>query len=118
MSHFLLYRQVDQLASHIGRLGDFDYEEIPQHWEEALLLHLRLSGKEALDLPEGLAIRPATRKRFAAFFNRLERHRGDKRAEQSALMEDFGHSYLFYHTFGMAGHRRVFASSGQGGVSP
>ena len=110
MGHYLLTRQIEEIARNIGRLDDFEYNGIPRPYEEAVLLHMRARPNRHVDL-HGREINPDTRRRFEAFMELYERHRGDKQAAQAALIDDYVNSYLFYYRFGFSGHGRTLAAS-------
>ncbi len=110
MAYYLLNRELEEIARNIGRLDDFDYPDIPRHYEEALLLHMRAAGNRDIDL-HGRQINPDTRRRFEAFFEIYDRHRGDKQGARDALFADFADSYLFYNTFGVGGYGRELLQS-------
>ena len=95
MAHYLLTRQTDRLVEGLGRLSDFDYRDIPRHYEEALLLHQKDKSKAEVDL-RGRQIRSATRQRFEHFSAALERWAPDSAEGRLALARDFGDTY-WYH---------------------
>ena len=99
MAHYLLTRQVQKVAANLHRLDDFDYPNLPQHLEEALVIYLGTTGAPAPDLAK-YNIRPKTRERYAKFVEALKRSKGNALAAFVALHPDFGDTYFFFHAFG------------------
>ncbi len=99
MAHYLLTRQLDRLVANLRRLDDFDYQRLPRHCEEALLIYLETTGSLDRDLG-GLTISPETRRRNSDFTWALEQFGGDAPAAFIALHRDFGDSYFFCYVFG------------------
>jgi hypothetical protein len=100
MAHYLLTRQLDKFALHIKRLADFDYPDIPRHYEEAMLLLIR-SGRQYGEFGlENRQISWETQRRFNNFSLVVGRHLRDKEAARNATMPGFGDTYCFYYLFG------------------
>ncbi len=99
MAHLLLAARSDLVVREIHRLDDFDYPEIPVHYEEAILQYASAARQPIPDL-RGRRIRPQTLQRFRDFLAILNRHRDDPRAAWNALKDDYGTTYWFYRTFG------------------
>jgi len=62
MAYYLLNLRLDDLVRELGRLTDFDYDGLPRHYEEAILIHESLS-REKVELG-GKAISLQTRKTY------------------------------------------------------
>jgi tetratricopeptide (TPR) repeat protein len=95
MAHYLLTRQVDRIVEEIGRLNDFEYADIPRHYEEALLLYQQAKQSAKVDL-QGRQIRPATLRRFQEFSAAIKRRALDSAEGRQALTRDFGDTF-WYH---------------------
>lgn len=101
MASYLLTRQLGKVVQNIKRLDDFDYKEIPRHYQEAVLIHERMAGRKA-NLGER-RISAATRLRFKEFTGVWKQHGGQIEAARPYLAAEFGHSYFFYYLFGRSG---------------
>ena len=98
MAHYLLTGQLGKIVRNIGRLNDFDYVGIPRHYEEALALYGRATGRPPPLYGRQISGQTATR--LERFFERLDGHGGDMDAARRALARDYGDTFWFYHTFG------------------
>jgi hypothetical protein len=101
MAEYLLANQLDKFVQNLWRLDDFNYQKIPRHYEEAILYYSNLTGKK-VDL-KGRKISSFSSNRFTEFIDTVNRFRPDKEAAYSALVKNFGRSYLFYNAFGVSG---------------
>jgi len=97
MAFSLLEGQHFPVVHNLEYLDTFDYPEgsIPRHYEEAILLHARITGTIA-DL-HGRRIRPETVSRFQDFLERSQTLGPDPAAVLEALYEDFGNTYYYYY---------------------
>lgn len=99
MAHLLLAARSERVVREIHRLDDFDYPEIPVHYEEAILHYASAAQRPMPDLG-GRRIRPQTLQRFRDFLAIVNRHKDDRQAAWNALKDDYGTTYWFYCTFG------------------
>jgi len=102
MACHLLTRQLDRVIANLGRLNDFDYEGMPTHYEEALLIW-RTMRREPID-PAALGISAATYQRYQSFLEvsrMLKTSRGSQ--AMNRLVREFGTTYFFYYGFGRVG---------------
>ncbi len=104
MGHYLVARRPDKIVQNIDRLKDFDYERIPRHYQEALVIYMAKTG-ERPDLG-GYEISDES----VTQFNEVNRkiglcRRAGMRPEEmyDALVEQYGGSYLFYYALGVSG---------------
>jgi len=97
MSLYLLNKQLDDFARNLHRLDDFDYQEIPVHYEEAILLHT--SGMEKYIDLHGRRVRSETLLRFQGFQSMREGQRGNGEEGADSLARQYGTTYWFYYTF-------------------
>jgi hypothetical protein len=88
-------------VQNLRRLDDFDYPKIPRHYEEAILIYSKVTGKK-VDL-HGRKISAETAERGRKFFGTLNYFTLDKKAGYNAMARDFGNSYFFYNMFGASG---------------
>jgi len=100
MASYLLNWQLYRFVGELDRLNDFDYPDIPRHYQEAILLYEAISGQE-VDLHDR-QITPETRqayhefiRTFALFFNA-----NDLQGAKEVLWQHYGDTYFFYYFFG------------------
>lgn len=101
MAEYLTTNQLEKFVQNLWRLDDFDYQKVPRHYEEAILIYSKLTRKE-VDL-HGRKISAETAERGGKFFSTLNYFTSDKKAAYNALAKDFGNSYFFYRVFGVSG---------------
>jgi hypothetical protein len=104
MAWYMLTRQLDNSVRTVERLRDFDYPELPRHYEEAALIHV-YSTKEPIHLA-GYQATPEARRRIEQFTQILNKHKGNTRAAFDELAKDYSDSYFFYHVYGISGVSR------------
>jgi hypothetical protein len=104
MGWCLLTGDLEEFVQNLGRLDDFDYSEIPRHYEEAALIYM-FRTKKQIDL-RGRRISAESRLRFAGFLNIFDRYGGNKRAALNELMKKYGDSYLFYSMYSFVEEKR------------
>jgi hypothetical protein len=106
MAHYLLEGRVDGVARNIARLKDFGRQDIPRHYEEAILMlayQLRLAGRnQAIPLGD-LQLRPGAQRRLEAFLKTMAKFGKDRKAAQADLNDAHDGregSYYIYYTYG------------------
>lgn len=101
---YLLTRQLDNSIRTIERLNDFDYQELPRLYEEALLIYV-YGTKKTVNMAGYQAAREASQRieHFSHVFNRYKRN---KQAAYDELARDYSDSYFFYHIYGISGERK------------
>ena len=98
---YMLTRQLDKSVRMIERLKDFDYRELPGHYEEALLIYV-YGTKRTVNLGGHQATGQA-RRRIEHFSHVFNAHKRNKQAAFGELAGDYGDSYFFYHIYGFSG---------------
>ncbi len=99
MAWYLLTGQLDKLVQNLDRLDDFNYEGIPIHYEEAILIYEVLTGTK-VDL-KGRQISQRTHQRSRGFSSISNRFRSsNEMAAMLATAPYFGDTYFFYYNFG------------------
>lgn len=98
MAHYLVEVQLDKFAGLLPRLGEFKYEAIPRHYEEALLLAQHLHPGKTITIP-GKTIRPETRARFASFLDIQQKYHNDSAMLRVELEKELGATYWYYYVF-------------------
>jgi len=101
MSWYLLTKQLEKFVQNIDRLDDFDYQRIPRHYEEAILVYVASKQKEP-DL-RGRRFSMESIRRFKGFDQMLYRSGRNIDAARSELAKYYGDSYFFYCTYGFTG---------------
>ena len=104
MAHYLLTRQADKVAANLGRLDDFNYPHMPQHYQEALWAYLRAtadSPQPGLDLTVAKGrLQQQTYQRFKDFNRIVAEHLDDPETARQALTPEYGDTYWFFDLFG------------------
>jgi putative Ca2+/H+ antiporter (TMEM165/GDT1 family) len=98
MSYYLLSRQGDKFVARLEQLNNFEYTNLPRHWEEAILLYQGLKGVQ-VDL-HGRQIRPETIQRFQQFCQATAARLFGTAEGDRKLAGDFGGTYWYYYDFG------------------
>ena len=112
MALYLLTKQLDKFVLNLECLSDFGYTEIPELYEEAILLY-EAHTKKSVDLKGG-RISAQTHQRTHNFSDILSTFYGsDRRAATLSgtnkvtafndLAKKYGDTYLFYYFFGLSG---------------
>ncbi len=104
MAYYLLSLQLEKIAQNIHCLEDFNYSNIPRHYEEAIIIHINKTD-EKVNL-HNMKISQDTVQRFQRFFNIFKRYNWNKQLAINSLARDFGDSYFFYYTFGFSGAKK------------
>lgn len=100
MAYYLLTRQPQKIAQNMFRLTDFDYSEIPIHYQEALLLYLHSDTSATVNL--AMEIPKSAYERFRQFSEEYNLFERNEPGARNRLLSDFGGSYLFFYMFGYA----------------
>jgi hypothetical protein len=105
MAYYLLVGQLDRLVQNLGLLDNFDYQDVPAHYGEAILLHSARTGRMP-DL-KGRKIDQDTIERFNRFNRIMSDFRADGRAAITALTTEMPNSYFrYYVAMAQSGKRR------------
>lgn len=100
MAHYLVTQQVDKLAANLHRFEDFDETRLPRHCQEALAVHLTVTGSQEAESQEQM-VSSKTWRRQREFMRAVQQFSGDEAPKAFAeLHADFGDSYFFFHVFG------------------
>jgi len=116
MAHYLLTKQLDKVIANIHRLDDFDYPDVPRHYEEAILLYIAFNRGAKVPLgPRRLS--PASVDSFKRWARVLAQYKEDWRAAGRAMMQSHDRTYLLYYTLGISDSRMFALPSGPGAVT-
>ena len=94
MARHLLNKHLGKLVQNLERLEDFDYPELPTHYEEAALIYVFRTGE-----PLRLDRYPPTvqkRQQIEDFSRIIAGYGGNKKAASKELSEKFRDTYFFY----------------------
>jgi hypothetical protein len=97
MAYYMLNKQLGKLVQNLERLHDFDYRELPTHYEEAALIYA-YATKKPLYLG-GYLSSPQKRQQIEDFSRILSSYGGDKQAASKELSEKFRDTYFFYYMY-------------------
>ena len=97
MSSLLLDKDLKTFAVNINRIRDFGYNELPLHYEEALLIYMSHFKKNVL--PPGYGIRKSTVKHFMDFSKAYSSHSGSPETAANYFQKSYGNTYWFYFYF-------------------
>ena len=104
MALYLLTRQLDKFVQNLGRLSDFDYSQIPRHYEEAILIYEGLTGRK-VDF-KGRRLDPKSLQRFKNFENLFNYYGRNESTAFDDLAKYYGDSYFFYYLYGRSGIKK------------
>ncbi len=104
MAWYMLNKNLSELVQNLERLQDFDYPELPTHYEEVALIYVYRTRKP-LNLSRYL---PSLQKRRQAedFSRILIGYGGDKQAAYKELSTKFRNTYFFYNIYAPSGTKR------------
>ena len=99
MAHYLLNRKLDKFIENLPRLDDFGYENIPRHYQEAILLYIGTTRKE--DNKDSWPIDTEV----VALYNEINKIAADSVIKDLNIMRKilepkYSGTYFFYYTFG------------------
>jgi hypothetical protein len=102
MAWYILTKQLDKFVENLNRLDDFDYPEIPRHYEEAILMYKAVTRKD-VDL-KNRQISDQTFERAHGFMSVISQiqPKNEVRA-MFATAPAYSDTYFFYYNFGHLG---------------
>ncbi len=100
MAYYLMTLNLDSFVLYFRGARNFDYSELPTHYEEALALAQQLKGAP-LDIPElnGKLPREKTIKRLEQFLEQVRLCGDNLQRAQTKLAPEFGNTYWYYFVF-------------------
>lgn len=98
MAHYLLSRQLDKLVENLPRLDDFGYENIPRHYQEAVVLYVGITRKEVDS--GGRGIDTEIIDKYDEFLKIGRDMNNNKELMREVLARKFANTYFFYYMFG------------------
>ena len=97
MAYCLLDGKVGRMMKYVHQLTDFDYQGIPKHIEEAIILYIANTGRKDLELPK-LLMSKATYEQFQQVTALMQKYKGDKNAAFRDFLK-FNNTYWYYATY-------------------
>ena len=101
MAWYMLNKQLGKFVQNLERLQDFDYREVPTHYEEAALIYVYGTGKP-FNL-SGYQPNPQKRRQIEDFSRLINSYGGDKKAAFNELSKKFRNTYFFYYMYAPPG---------------
>jgi hypothetical protein len=104
MARYLLKRHLGKLVQKLELLQDFDYPELPTHYEEAALVYVYRTRK-----PLHLSRYPPSpdkHRQFEDFSRLLSSYGGNKQAAFKELSKKFRNTYFFYLIYAPSGSNK------------
>ncbi|MBN1416680.1 MAG: hypothetical protein JW973_16375 [Bacteroidales bacterium] len=97
MASYLLKKELGSFSANLHRLENFGYEDIPVHYEEAILLYAGLTGNNPL--PKGYTIRNTTREKYRNYARIFAANRHNMPKATDVLFKQYGNTFWFYMQF-------------------
>ena len=104
MAWYMLTKHLDKFIENVKRFNDFDYPEIPRHYEELMLIYV-YGTKKPVYL-DGRQPNPDMRQQIENFSRTFNRYGRNKHAAFRELAGVYGDSYFFYHLYGFSGVKK------------
>ncbi len=104
MAYYMLNKNLSKFAQNLEHLHDFDYPELPTHYEEAALIYVYQTRK-----PLNLSRYPPSlqkRRQVEDFSRLLISYDRNKQAAYKELSKKFRNTYFFYLIFAPSGTKR------------
>ena len=101
MAFYMLMGDTDGFIKNIDRLDDFNYPQIPRHYQEAILSYIYLT-KNMSDL-QGRRINIKILNRFKEFMQVVELYGNNRQAAFYELSKNYSDTYYFYYMFRVSG---------------
>lgn len=100
MAHYLLTRELDSFVRYLPGAKSMSYQEIPTHYEEALLIAQKLKGAP-IGIPNinGKTPLPETIQRFERFNDQMRMWGKDLDRAKVGMLSEFGDTYWYYYVF-------------------
>jgi hypothetical protein len=104
MAYDLLTMNLDSFVNYFRGARNFDYSELPTHYEEALVLAQKLKdAPQAIPDSNGKQPQAETIQRFKRFNEQVALRSNDLPRAKIELVAEFGSTYWYYYTFGASG---------------
>jgi hypothetical protein len=104
MAYHMINKNLNKFAQNLERLQDFNYPELPTHYEEAALIYVYRT-KKPLNLRR-YPPSPQKRKQFEDFSRLLISYGRNKQAAYKELSKKFRNTYFYYYKFASIGSNK------------
>ncbi len=101
MAFYMLRGDSEGFIQNIGRLDDFNYSQIPRHYEEAIVSYMYLTKKKPDLGGRRISIKPL--QQFSEFMQIAERYGNDRQAAFDELAKYYSDTYYFYYVYRVSG---------------
>jgi len=101
MAFYMLMGDSEGFVQNIGRLDDFNYPQLPRHYEEAIVSYIYLTKKIPALGARSISIK--SMQQFKEFLQVAERYGNNKQAAFDELAKYYSDTYYFYHVYGVSG---------------
>ncbi len=101
MAFYMLMGNNEGFIQNIDRLDDFNYPQIPRHYQEAILSYIYLT-KNMSDL-QGRSININSLNRFREFIRVVELYGNNRQAAFHELSKNYSDTYYFYYMYRVSG---------------
>ena len=100
-AYYLLQNQRAALVDNLHRVRDLGYPRLPNHYAEALVLHVN-QLRQPVDM-QGWPLDPRFTDQLRQITAAWTAAGGNRQAAMAALAPRFGDTYTFYSIFGVSG---------------
>lgn len=104
MAWYMLLKQLDKFVGMLGLLNNFDYTEIPQSYEQAILSYMYVNKKKVT--VAGYSLSEQSQSLFRQFISASDKYGTNKKAALSELAYKFGDTYFFYYIYETSGLKK------------
>jgi hypothetical protein len=104
MAWYMLNKHLGKLVQNLERLKDFNYPELPTHYEEAALIYV-YGARKPLGL-SGYPPSPQKRQQIEDFSRILSSYNRDKQAASEELSKKYRNTYFYYYMYAASGSNK------------
>jgi hypothetical protein len=99
MAYYLLKGNLVQFIKQLIRIKNLGYKEIPNHYQEAILLYLSNSKDKNLPFLKGYTILKSTINKFNQFIQIMKKFNGNPQMARDQLYENYRNTYWYYFIY-------------------
>ncbi len=103
MAWYMLNKNLGKFVQNLERLEDFDYPELPTHYEEAALIYIY--GKQKSFNLSGYSPSPQKRRQIEDF-TRIYNNNRDRQAASRELAKKYRNTYFYYYMYTRSGSNK------------
>ena len=97
MAHYLLTRQISKFVAGLSMMDSLDYQKMPKHYQEALMVFFSQKGTQ--DIPVGAHLKNfsgETIKSFQKFQQIMKQYKGNKKDAAMLMTPELKKTYWYY----------------------